>query len=90
MVFSSVTFLFLFLPIFFVVYYALPVRLRSAWILAGSWVFYGWWRLDFLLLLVLAAISGWFAGRRIARARERAPRVARRWVALGVTTALGV
>ncbi|MFW6261315.1 MAG: MBOAT family O-acyltransferase [Spirochaetota bacterium] len=90
MVFSSVTFLFLFLPIFFVVYYALPFRLRSAWILAGSWVFYGWWRLDFLLLLVLAAISGWFAGRRIARARERAPRVARRWVALGVTTALGV
>ena len=90
MVFSSVTFLFLFLPIFLVVYYALPFRLRSAWILVGSWVFYGWWRLDFLFLLVLAATSGWFAGTRIARARERAPRIARRWVALGVMIALGV
>lgn len=90
MVFSSVTFLFLFLPLFLVVYYALPFRLRSAWILAGSWLFYGWWRLDFLLLLVFAASSGWFVGTRIARTRERDPAVARRWVALGVTIALGV
>lgn len=90
MVFSSVTFLFLFLPLFLVVYYAVPFRLRSAWILVGSWLFYGWWRVDFLLLLVFAASSGWFVGTRVARTREHAPAVARRWVAVGVTVALGV
>ena len=90
MVFSSVTFLFLFLPLFLLVYYAVPFRFRSAWILVGSWVFYGWWRLDFLLLLVFAAVSGWFAGRRIDRVRARSPQSAPRWLAAGVTVALGV
>ena len=90
MVFSSVTFLFLFLPLFLLVYYALPFRMRSAWILAGSWIFYGWWRLDFLALLVLAASSGWFIGTRVAATREANPRAARAWLSVGVAIALGV
>ncbi|MFW5716569.1 MAG: MBOAT family O-acyltransferase [Spirochaetota bacterium] len=90
MVFSSVTFLFFFFPVFLLVYYALPFALRSGWILAGSWFFYGWWRLDFLVLLVLAATVGWFVGGRIARHRDARPMVARRWLALGVVIALGV
>jgi len=89
-VFSSVTFLFLFLPLFLLVYYALPFRLRSAWILTGSWIFYGWWRLDFLALLVLAASSGWFIGKRVAGTRDADPRAARHWLTVGVTIALGV
>lgn len=51
MVFSSETFLFLFLPIFLAVYYLTPHRFRSATILVGSYLFYGWWRFDFLALL---------------------------------------
>jgi alginate O-acetyltransferase complex protein AlgI len=52
MVFSSNLFLFVFLPIFLGCYYLLPVRGRSAFILAASYCFYGWWRPDFLGLLV--------------------------------------
>jgi alginate O-acetyltransferase complex protein AlgI len=89
-VFSSVTFLFLFFPLFLLVYYVLPFRLRSGWILAGSWVFYGWWRVDFLFLLICAAASGWFVGTRIARHRESDPRRAGLWLAAGVIVALGV
>ena len=37
MVFSSNIFLFLFLPVFLAVYYSLPFRFRSAWILLGSY-----------------------------------------------------
>jgi len=51
MVFSSNLFLFLFLPIFLVSYYLLPFKARSALILVFSYVFYGWWRPDFALLL---------------------------------------
>ena len=57
MVFSTTVFLFLFLPVFLAVYYALPFRYRSAWILTASLAFYGWWRLDFLLLMV--ATTAW-------------------------------
>ena len=57
MVFSSSVFVFLFLPLFLAVYYLLPFRARSAWILAGSWLFYAWWRIDFLALI--AGVSAW-------------------------------
>jgi alginate O-acetyltransferase complex protein AlgI len=52
MVFSSNIFLFAFLPIFLVSYYLTPWRARSLLILVFSYFFYGWWRPDFLGLLV--------------------------------------
>ncbi len=88
MVFSSPTFLFLFLPIFLAVYYLLPFTKRSPWILLASWVFYGWWRLDFLLLLVGSSFAAAFVGRRIHDAANT--RVAGFWMAGGVTSALGL
>lgn len=52
MVFSSETFLFLFLPIFLAAYYLTPNKYRNITLLIESYLFYGWWRFDFLLLLV--------------------------------------
>lgn len=40
MVFSSLNFVFIFLPIFFTLYYTVPARLRNAVLLAGSLCFY--------------------------------------------------
>lgn len=57
MVFSSETFIFLFLPLFLVAYYLTPERLRSWTILIGSYIFYCWWRVDFLSLFV--AVTAW-------------------------------
>ncbi len=52
MVFSSNIFLFAFLPLFLLCYYATPWRGKSALILLFSYAFYAWWRPDFLGLLV--------------------------------------
>jgi alginate O-acetyltransferase complex protein AlgI len=87
-VFSSVTFLFLFLPVFLAIYFALPFRFRSAWILLASWFFYGWWRLDFLLILVGSSIMAWFVGRQINRLRDGNRKAAAAWRTAGVTLAL--
>ncbi|NMY41983.1 MBOAT family protein [Pseudomonas sp. WS 5013] len=57
MVFTSNVFLFLFLPVFLLVYYAVKDSWRSYVIVLGSYLFYAWWRPDFLLLFV--AISYW-------------------------------
>ena len=65
MVFSSETFLFLFLPLFLALYYLTPFRFRSALILAGSYLFYGWWRFDFLLLLFLTTVWAYGLGHMI-------------------------
>ena len=56
MIFSANLFLFGFLPVFLACYYATPVRFRSALILLFSYVFYAWWRLDFLALLIAASV----------------------------------
>lgn len=70
MVFSTPVFLFLFLPLFFIVYYALPARFKLIWILAASWAFYGFWRLDFLLLMIAVSFFNYYAAFFIHRARE--------------------
>lgn len=57
MVFVSDSFVFLFLPLFLLAYAAVPTRFRNATILLFSLIFYGWWRFDFLPLLI--AIACW-------------------------------
>jgi alginate O-acetyltransferase complex protein AlgI len=75
MVFSSEIFLFLFLPVFLAIYYLIPFRFRSALILAGSYLFYGWWRFDFLALLFLTTLwtygFGHLIGANLGTSRAR-------------------
>ncbi|MEN0088184.1 MAG: MBOAT family protein [Pseudomonadota bacterium] len=74
MIFSSVFFLFVFLPLFIGGYYLTPMRHRSWIILAGSYVFYGWWRVDFLLLLMLTTAWNFQFGKMIYAAHEEGDR----------------
>lgn len=92
MVFSSATFLFLFLPLFLAVYFLVPARFRSLWILVGSWFYYGWWRVDFMLLLVGTSFGAWFVGTRISVLRGSETSTSeprrRRWRTAGVVLPL--
>jgi len=85
MVFSSNVFLFLFLPLFLAVYYLTPNRgrARNLVVLIGSYVFYAWWRVDFLLLFATVTIWNYFIGLAIAREAPRSS-AARRRLAIGV------
>ena len=89
MVFSSNIFLFLFLPAFLAVYYLTPnrYRLRNWVVLLASYVFYAWWRVDFLFLFI--AVTAWNYGIGLAISRHL-PRsiAARRWLATGVVVNL--
>jgi alginate O-acetyltransferase complex protein AlgI len=88
-VFSSNVFLFLFLPLFLAAYYLTPDRgRRRNWVvLLGSYAFYAWWRLDFLLLF--AAVTAWNYGIGLAIARNGVRSAgARRWLTLGVAVNL--
>ncbi|TVQ36627.1 MAG: MBOAT family protein [Spirochaetaceae bacterium] len=90
MIFSTTIFVFLFLPLFLIGYYALPFRLRSGWILLGSWIFYAWWRADFLALIIATTIWTYLLGGVIVRNRISAPRRSRSALALGVVLNLGI
>ena len=88
MVFSSESFLFLFLPVFLAAYYLTPWKAKSYTILVGSYIFYAWWRVDFLGLLFLTTGFAYLVGQRIAANRGTARGKA--WLALGVAGCLGV
>ncbi len=91
MVFTSISFLFLFLPLFFVAYYLTPARWRLWPLLLFSYTFYGWARLDFLALLVGATLWTFFCAQALHAARARGDaRRARRALGIGIGLNLAV
>ena len=66
MIFASGIFLFWFLPALLLLYYASPRAVRSLVIACGSYVFYGWWRPDFVALMLISTVVDFWCGRRIA------------------------
>ena len=62
MVFASLEFLTLFLPLFLLLYAWVGQSRRNAVLLLCSWVFYGWWSPTFLLLFIGLAGLGWLGG----------------------------
>ena len=76
MVFSSLLFLFLYLPVVLAVYYLAPRRWRNLWLFVVNLVFYGWGEPVYILLMVFSIglnyASGWLIDRfRGQRRRAR-------------------
>lgn len=71
MVFSSLTFLFLFFPLVMGVYYLCPRALRNLWLLLTSLLFYAWGEPRYLILILLNILLGFTAGLGIHRFRGR-------------------
>lgn len=61
--FSSISFLFYFLPLFFIIYYLLPARAKNVVLLAGSLFFYAWGEPQWILLLLASILVTWLLGR---------------------------
>ena len=86
MLFSTPFFLFVFLPIFFALYWLVPVR--RPMLLLGSTVFYAWSEPIFILVVFASALVDWLLGRGIAAPGAGDAR--RKWlVAAGVVSNLG-
>lgn len=87
MIFASSVFLYYFLPLFLVVYYLSPSSFKSYAIALFSYVFYGWWRPDFVILMLVSTVVDYSCGRGIMRDRASGTR-GKRWVAASAITNL--
>ena len=67
MLFSSIVFLFTFLPVVLILYYLLPVRFRNVILLLASLVFYAWGEPVYLFLMLMSILFNYFSGLDIAR-----------------------
>lgn len=71
MLFSSLTFLYYFLPAVLALYFLCPPRGRNAVLLIASLFFYAWGEPKYVVLMALSILSGYGFGLLIARYRTR-------------------
>jgi alginate O-acetyltransferase complex protein AlgI len=69
MVFTTHIFVFYFLPLVLLVYFNLPFRWRNFFITFMSYIFYGWWKPWFVILMWISTIMDFTWARIIARPR---------------------
>lgn len=71
MLFSSAIFLFLFLPVVVGIYFILPKKLRNAWLLLSSIVFYTWGEKQVVLVMLASAVIDYSSGLIISKGHKR-------------------
>lgn len=76
MLFSSITFIFIFLPTVLAVYYILPMRAKNLWLLAASLFFYFYGEPKYLILMLAVIASSYVFGLITERAKGKARKAA--------------
>ena len=84
MLFSSLIFLYLFLPLTLLGYYLLKNNYRNYWLLFASLVFFAWGGVSFTVILLFSIVINYFFGLRIQKNIEN--KKAYRWLFAGVAT----
>ncbi len=72
MLFSSIPFLYYFLPPVLALYFLVPAGWRNGVLLLASLLFYGWGEPRYLLLMLLSVLAGWLFGLLMEKYRGRA------------------
>lgn len=71
MVFSTLTFLYYFLPAALILYFISPKKLKNTALLLSSLVFYAWGEPRYVVLMIATIIVGYVAGLLMERFRDR-------------------
>lgn len=83
MVFSSVFFLFLFLPVTLILYFNVGIKLRNLVLLIASLVFYTWGEVGYVLLMLFSICINWIFGLLIDEAKGT-PKKCKLFLGIGV------
>ena len=72
MVFSSISFLFLYFPVVFGVYLILPnIKWKNAFLTVASLLFYAWGEPVYVFLMLISVAINWLIGLQIEKNREK-------------------
>ena len=86
MLFSSIPFLYYFLPAVFLVYFLAPGKLRNGVLLLSSLIFYGWGEPKYVVLMVVTIAAFYLCGLAIDRAKSQ--RVKKVWLTVAVVVGI--
>ncbi len=87
MIFNSVTYL-VFLAMAVILYWLLPLNIGRGLLFAGSLIFYGFWRWEFIPLLLIAAIVDYWCSIQIDKREE--PKSRLRFLIFSLIINLGI
>ncbi len=91
MVFSSLTFLFVFFPVFFALYFLVKGnRARNIILIFASLLFYAWGEPVYILLMLISSLNDYFFSRLIDRVRTDQPVLAKVYLVLSILVNLGL
>ncbi len=88
MLFSSITFLYYFLPIVLIIYFLTPKKGKNLVLMIASFVFYGWGEPVYLLFMLLSVAVHYVLALLIERHQGR--KLAKVWLVLAVTFSLAL
>ena len=88
MLFSSIPFLFYFLPAVLIVYFAVPGRFKNFILLLASLFFYAWGEPKYVILMLVSITQGYAFGLLIEKYRGR--KAAKLFLSLSVLVSLGL
>ena len=74
MLFSSIPFLYYFLPLTLLCYFLAPRRAKNAVLLFFSLIFYAWGEPKYVLFMVASILQGYLFGRLVEKYRTKNPR----------------
>ncbi len=78
MIFSSIFFLFIFLPLSLILYYIVPKRFRSIPLVIVSLLFYAWGTPEYIVLMLFSVVFNYITGLEISYFQESERTVAAR------------
>ena len=88
MVFSSIPFLFYFLPVVLIAYFAVPWKLKNAVLLLSSLIFYGWGEPKLLGLMVFTIALFFLCGLAIEKSTTQKRK--KLWLTVSVVVSIGL
>ena len=90
MVFSSLLFLFMYLPVVLTIYYITPRKFRNLFLFFANLVFYGWGEPVFVLLMLFSTIVDYTCGYHIDKYRTKNKKIAKFFLIASVVVNLGL
>ena len=87
MLFSSIPFLYYFLPSVLILYFIAPKKLKNTVLMLSSLVFYGWGEPKYVVLMIASIVIGYFSGILIEAFSQR--KLSKVFLGLSVVVNLG-
>lgn len=87
MVFSSLTFLYIFLPIVLILNYIVRKEFRNTLLLIASLIFYAWGGVSYTILLVISVLLNYYIGKLISKSIN--DKLSRVYLTIGIVINLG-